>query len=84
MDTKSKNIREENVLTDSKIRKNKFDNKESYEDMVRDFRRMKLARTLVLIFLTMAIALTVISGRDFIQNKHVFKDASMYNWSFFR
>lgn len=82
MDTKSKNIREENVLTDSKIRKNKFDNKESYEDMVRDFRRMKLARTLVLIFLTMAIALTVISGRDFIQNKHVFKDASMYNWSF--
>ncbi len=82
MDTKSKNINEENVYTDSKVRVSKFDKENSYEEMVRDFKRMKLTRTIMMIFLAMAIALTFISGNDFNKNRHLFKDASMYNWSF--
>lgn len=82
MDTKSKNINEENVYTDSKVRASKFDEENSYEEMVRDFERMKLTRTIMMIFLAMAIALTFISGNDFNKNRHLFKDASMYNWTF--
>lgn len=82
MDTKSKNINEENVYTDSKVRASKFDKENSYEEMVRDFKRMKLTRTIMMIFLAMAVALTIISGNDFRLNKQVFKDENLYSWSY--
>lgn len=70
------------MVTDSKIRKSKFDGNDSYEDMVKDFKRMKLARTLVLIFLVMAISLSFISGNDFRLNRQVFRDENLYSWSY--
>lgn len=82
MDTKSKNINEENVYTDSKVRESKFDKENSYEEMVRDFKKMKLFRTVAIIFLLMAVALGFISGNDFRLNRQVFRDENLYSWSY--
>ncbi len=82
MDTKSKNINEENVVTDSKIRKSKFDSDESYEEMVKDFKKMKLARTVAMILLAMAMALSIISAKDLTINSNIFRDGSIYSRSF--
>lgn len=79
MDTKSKSINEKNEENDSKIRKTEFDNNESYEKMVKDFKKMKLIRTLSLIFLAMAMALSFINIRDLNINRNIFKDESMYS-----
>lgn len=82
MDIKSKNIKDENIETDEKTRKSEFGGKESYEDMVKDFKKMKFTRTVLIIFLTVSLAMSLIAGNDFWQNRGLFNNNSLYSWSF--
>ena len=66
---------------DTKL-KNTDEKTDSYDDMVKDFKKIKLARTIVLIILSMLIALSYICTKDIAVNRRVFKEINLYGYDY--
>lgn len=79
MGIKLKNTKEKSSKEDKKHTNNTED---LYDNIVKDFKRIKRNRTLVMLLLIMAVSFTFLGYKDVNNNKHIFNKANMYNYDF--
>ncbi|MEG2289182.1 MAG: HAMP domain-containing sensor histidine kinase [Clostridium sp.] len=68
-------------MLDTKL-KNIDENEKAYEEMVKDCRRIKLAKAIAILITAIMVSISLISFKDILENKNIFDERGIYGYEF--